>query len=674
MLRILCVKRIMLAVTMLCGLLLNSSVLAQVALESIGFNEVSDGKFEIQLNFDAPPPEPEVFEVANPARLSMDFDNVSSNLEERRYPLQFEAADSVMVLESQGRTRMVVNLVEAADYSSRVEGNSMFIVVGNEPTAAASQSATLSDSDIISVQFRLAQDGSGQIIVNLASDELNGNLDRRGEKLQLEFPNSVLDSALQERLDVTDFGTSVRYIDVYSERGSVMIVADVAGEFEFIGYQGNQEYIINITPFVPESVAVVENGPDYDFSGDTISLDYPNIPIRDALQLLAKFNDFNLVMSTSVGGNTTLRLENVPWEQALDNVLRSGGLDKRMEGNVMYVAPSDEIVASELAALQNLQQQEILAPLHTEYIEVNYAVASEMAVFLSGADTGGGILSDRGSVSVDARTNTLIVKDVAPVLADVREMLTQLDIPVRQVLIEARIVTAETTFSKDLGVRWAGVQQFGNTFTLGGTLGAVGIGEGILPASSLMVDLGAAGASSSIALGYAGSDGMLALELSALEDSGNGEVIAQPKVTTQDQQLARIESGLQIPYQAQAGGTAGGSTTEFVDAVLSLEVTPQITPDGRIIMLLDIHQDKAVPNANGGVPAIATNVVTTRVLVDNGDTIVLGGVFKEEEVTATSKTVLLGDLPYIGGLFRRTLKQNSKTELLIFITPSIINE
>jgi len=385
-------------------------------------------------------------------------------------------------------------------------------------------------------------------------------------------------------------------------------------------------------------------------------------------------------------------------------VLRSEGLGQRIEGTVMYIAPAADIAQAELLELENSQQQVNLAPLVTEYIEVNYAEATILAELLAGES--GSILSDRGTAAVDERTNTLIVQDVASVLEDVRDMVSRLDIPVRQVLIEARIVNASTNFSDALGIRWGGAQTFpgsGDRFLLTGSqeasveygrnlaqynqavnsaiLGGATVQEAqinniLTPPSfpdALAVDMGIDSAPSSIALGYAGNKGLLELELSALEASGNGEVIAQPKVTTQDQQQARIESGVQIPYQSQAGGTAGGTSTEFVAAVLALEVTPQITPDGRINMLLTINQDSVVPGA-GAIPAISTNMVTTRVLVDDGDTIVLGGVFREEVTTTVTKTPLLGDLPYVGNMFKRTTNEETKTELLIFITPSIIND
>lgn len=445
----------------------------------------------------------------------------------------------------------------------------------------------------------------------------------------------------------------------------------------------------------------------------TVSLNFQNIGVRRALQILADVNDFSLVVSDSVAGDITMRLEDVPWQQALELVLRARGLDKRVLGKVLYVAPVDEIGANELRALENEQQAEILAPLVTEYIAIKYAIAGDIRDLLMGRDEDGGrnsgaadnaadiggenifvsskLLSSRGSATVDERTNTLILQDVADKIQEVRELIAMLDVPVRQVLIEARIVNANTSFSRELGVRWGGLQNvagLGDSFLLGGSLdstaAAISGSEGLAPSmqglieaatfpDALAVDLGVEHPAASFALGYAGAGGLLQLELSALEASGNGEVIARPKVMTQDKQQAVIQSGIQVPYQAQAGGTAGGSTTEFIPAVLSLEVTPHITPDNRIIMALDIHQDSVV-TGSGAIPAISTNSVSTRVLVDNGDTIVLGGVFREEVTTTVSKAPVLGDLPVVGNLFRHKEDQQTKTELLIFITPSILGE
>jgi type IV pilus assembly protein PilQ len=719
---------------------------AQTSLETIGFVALPGTRFEIELGFNGRPPEPEAFMIESPARLTMDFSNVSSNLEDRRFPLNFDNADSVMILEAQGRTRMVVNLNSPAPYTTRTQGNSLFIVIGDEQARAATTTAAapqagagqsrpfappaVSGPDIRGIDFRRTGDGAGQIIIDLARPGLNANINQAGSRLEIEFPNAEISQGDQMRLDVTDYPTPVQFVTLYSQNDNVMVLAEMTGQYEYLAYQSDNQYIVNVTPVASGAGQGLSSGiGGGTFTGERISLNFQTIEIRTALQILADFNDFSLVVGDNVTGSLTLRLKNVPWDQALDMVLRPRGLDKRLNGNVMYVAPADEIAQAELLALESSQQVESLAPLVTEYIEINYAVASDLLRLLQGqangtagaaggagaaaaggavgGTTNGGILSSRGRASVDTRTNTLIIQDVESVLEDVRSLVARLDVPVRQVLIEARIVNASTSFSHSLGVKWGGAQTFpgaGDRFILSGSqassiefgnnlsdyynsinsavAGGATLEEALALApvvsgpsfpDALAVDLGVASPNSSIALGFAGNNGLLELELSALEASGNGEVIAQPKVTTQDQQPAQIQSGLQIPYQAQAGGTAGGSTTEFITAALSLDVTPQITPDGRIIMLLDIHQDSVVPGS-GAVPAISTNSVTTRVLVNDGETVVLGGVFREETTTTISKTPLLGDLPYIGNAFKKTEDSETKTELLIFITPSIINE
>ncbi len=727
-------RGLMLAIAGLLSAVWADVALAQAALQDIAFAPLSDSRFEIELEFSTAPPTPEIFVIEEPARLTMDFTNVTSQLTERRFPLEFPAADSVMILEAQGRTRMVVNLTGVPVYSTRVQGNSLFVTVGT--TAAAAQAVTAAPrpaapqattptraagggrNDIAGIDFRGGEDSSGQIIIDLARPGLDPNISQNGNRLEIEFPNAVITSEMQIRLDVTDFATPVEAVSLFPDENNVVVQAVVDGPIDYVASQIGDQYVVTVTPVT----AATANGlaPADGFSGDPISLIYQDIEVRTALAILAEFNDFSLVVPDSVTGSITLRLEEVPWDQALDIVLRSRNLDKRLVGTVLYVAPAAEIATAELEALQSSQNADELAPLVTEYIEINYAVAGTMLELLQGSGGGGGeaggaaaaaggssgILSPRGRASVDERTNTLIIQDVQPVLDDVKALIARLDVPVRQVLIEARIVNASTSFSEALGIRWGGGQTFPgsreqylltgsqasnielanniseyNTTIAEAVAGGTSIEEAIATTAmetvtfpeALVVDLGIAGAPTSLALGYAGDNGLLQLELSALEASGNGEVIAQPKVTTQDQQAASISSGLQIPYQAQAGGTAGGSTTEFITAALSLQVTPQITPDGRIIMLLDIHQDSVVPGG-GTVPAIATNTVNTRVLVNNGDTVVLGGVFREETTTTVSKTPLLGDLPYVGNLFKRPEESENKTELLIFITPTIINE
>lgn len=707
--------------------------LAQTALQDIRFTALPGAQFEIRLDFNGAPPSPDAFMLEDPARLTLDLPNVRSELEERRYALNFNEADSVMILEAQGRTRMVVNLNRALPYTVRSQGNSLVVVVGAQDAAGAAAVPVAaqatgggnagftpvgsSGADIVGVDFRRGDNDSGQIIINLARGNLSAKVSQNGARLYVEFRNASVGRDSQVRLDVQDFATAVRSVSAYNDDGSAIIMAEIAGEYEYLAYQSNNQYIVNVMGAA--AVTAQNSNPMAAYSGERIDLNFQNIEVRSVLQILADFNNFSLVVGDNVTGNMTLRLVDVPWDQALEMVLKPRGLGSRLVGNVLYVAPADEIAQAELRELEASRQSEALAPLVTEYIEVNYASAQTLLDILRGegavqgtGDTGGaaragGILSPRGRAVVDTRTNTIIVQDTQAVIDDVRRLFARLDVPVRQVLIEARIVNASTSFSNALGVRWGGAQTFpgaGDSFLLGGSLEsnielfnniaeynselarAVAGGQTLEQAlaatvlngpsfpQALAVDLGVTTAgASSIAIGYQGNKALLELELSALEASGNGEVIAQPKVTTQDQQNARIESGLQIPYQAQAGGTAGGSTTEFVTAALSLDVTPQITPDGRIIMLLDIHQDSVVPGS-GAVPAIATNSVLTRVLVNDGETIVLGGVFREEVTTSVTKTPFLGDLPYLGNLFKRTENSETKTELLIFITPSIIKD
>lgn len=418
----------------------------------------------------------------------------------------------------------------------------------------------------------------------------------------------------------------------------------------------------------------VEQEPE---TAEVTDLSFQDIPIRSALQLLADYHGFNLVAGESVTGNITLQLDNVPWEQAVELVLRASNLDYRMEGNVMYVSTAEEMALQREQELTAARQALELAPLRTELLQVNYADAATILELMlaSGGIIDGdaaagnsGLLSSRGSAAVDVRTNTIIVQDLAQNLAAMRNLLERLDVPVQQVLIEARIVDVSTDYSRDLGVRWgaAGSLRENPGFRYG-------INQGAGPEqlqNELALDLGI-GAPSTLSIGYTGNNYLLELELAALESSGNGEIIARPKVTTQDKVSAEIRSGLRIPYQSQAGGAAGGSVTQFEDAVLLLRVTPRITPNGHINMQLEIRQDSISPTSSG-VPAINTNEVITSALVDDGETIVLGGVFREEATTIESKTPVLGDIPYLEWLFKRTRSDTRRTELLIFITPRIV--
>ncbi len=730
-----------------------------VTLNSIGFANLPGDSIEVRLEFDGVPPQPSGFAQTDPARISIDLSNVQSALAERRFDLGAANAQSVMVLETADRTRLVFNLVTPVDYQTRIEGNTLVVLLGGNDSLTATPAAPAdapglpvapaNGPTIADVSFRRGSElNEGQVVVTLSDEQIIGNVEQVGSRVYVEFAGATVPERLNRRFDVTDFATPVNTVDVYPQRGNATIAIDLNGQFEYVAYQQGRQYTISVTP--PGATAA-DADPASRFSGTLVSLSFQNIEVRSVLQLLAEENNLNLVASDAITGNITLQLEDVPWDQALNLVLQSRNLAQRLVGNVLYVAPANEIAAQEQQALDASRQAEALAPLQTEFIQVNYADAANILTLLTGSPTGSaaatpapaadpaapaaavapesgatGVLSSRGTATVDARTNIIIIRDVAEKLEEVRELLSKLDVPVRQVLIEARIVNVSTDFGRDLGIRWGGAGRTDSSdgFRYGGTQAAtleqqnnrvaesaaiqealaageaarvqalqdgtdpslvgaivaqaiaavpIPVGSTSFP-DALAVDLGVQDDSaSSFSVGFTSNSGLIELELSALESSGNGEVIARPKVTTQDKVTATIQSGVRIPYQAQAGGTAGGSTTEFVDAVLSLEVTPQITPDGRIIMQLDIHQDSVAPGT-GNVPAINTNSINTSVLVENGDTIVLGGVFREETTTTETKTPVLGDVPYLGRLFKRTNNENRRTELLIFITPRIIAE
>lgn len=693
----------------------------EVTLQSLSFADLPGNSFEVRLDFDAEPPVANGFVLESPARVSIDLSATRSALGQREFPISSGNAESLMVLETSDRTRLVFNLRQTATYETRVDGQSLIVTLTSDsPTVAASadpsapaaetqtpeepraeaRSRVAAAAAISDVQFQRGDArGEGLVAIELSDAGQVPSTERSGLEIRIEFSGVDVPEHLNRRFDVTDFATPVSTVDVLPRQGNAAIILDMEEDYEHVAWQTGRFYYVSVSP---RGSDVASRDPAAEYSGTEVSLSFQDIDVRSVLQILADENDFNLVASDGVAGTVTLQLDNVPWDQALDLVLQSRNLDKRLVGNVLYVAPAEEIAAQQQLAIEASRQAEALEPLYTEYVQVNYADASNIMNLLTGSEAGSmadadgdgsgpaeprGILSARGTATVDPRTNIIIIRDVSSKLEEVRELLGRLDIPVRQVLIEARIVNVSTDLGRDLGVRWGGggFSRGGSGFHYSGSIdSSAEITQGLNDPDggpvnisfpeALAVDLGAQGDNAStFSIGFARNSNLIELELSALESTGNGEVIARPKVTTQDKVTANIQSGVRIPYQAQAGGTAGGSTTEFVDAVLSLEVTPQITPDGRIIMELNIHQDSVAPGS-GNVPAINTNSVNTSVLVDNGDTVVLGGIFREETTTTETKTPVLGDVPYFGRLFKRTSTESRRTELLIFITPRIIAE
>ena len=596
------------------------------------------------------------------------------------------------VVSTKDRTRAVVNLTELVTYETRIQGNSMFLVVGagagqsvaGTPApqqASQNQSSQVAGSSTITgVDFRRGGDGEGRVILTLSNPKVPVNVASEGGNIRVEIRNTDLPRDLRRRLDVTDFATPVESIDALQEGEHTVFTIVADGNYDYLAYQADNTMSIDVTPATEEELA--QRNDVFKFTGEKLSLNFQDIEVRSVLQLIADFTDLNLVASDTVSGRITLRLKNVPWDQALELILKTKGLDQRQVGNVLLVAPAAEIAAREKLELENQKQISELAPLRTEFVQIRYASATELFnLFTSAGEGGTSMLSERGSVIVDERTNSIILTDTNEKLEQFRRVIAQFDVPVRQVLIEARIVTANANFSEQLGIRWGGggIQTRGDTTRrIGGSLDTLNEQQNMAVAGSgditfpgaLVADLGVSGGgATSFGFGITRAGYLVVLELSALATDGHAEVVARPKVITADKSPAIIESGVEIPYQEAT--SSGATSTSFKDAVLSLEVTPQITPDDRIIMDLNVKQD-TVGQIFNGVPSINTNEIQTQVLVDNGQTIVLGGIFQTDKNISTTKTPFLGDIPYVGRFFKRTIERDDKQELQIFITPRII--
>lgn len=534
---------------------------------------------------------------------------------------------------------------------------------------------------IESIDFRLNQENEGQILVYLKDSMLAADVNDKLGKLNVEFHNTEIIDDLLYKLDVTDFGTLVTSIETFKEGRNARLVIDIESDFIFTQKQEENLFILTVKK-KPEKAPTYLGDTD-DFTGRSISLSFQDIPVRTVLQIIADYNEFNLIISDTVTGNITLRLDGVPWDQALSIILKVKGLDKRMQGNILMVAPSDELAAREAQTLQAKQQVEELATLYSEYLQINYAKATEFSELIKNEDTS--ILSARGSVSVDERTNTLLIRDTAKSIEDIKRMITILDVPVRQVVIEARMVTVKDNMNEELGIRWGVTNTDGEFATSGsiegassanGTRGVTTPGVGQVPSvgDGLNVNLPVANAAGTIAFQVArlANGTILDLELSALEKENKGEVIASPRITTANQKEAYIEQGVEIPYQEAA--SSGATATQFKKAVLSLTVTPHITPDDKIILDLVVTQDTISDITSGLAPAIDTQRIGTQVLVNNGETIVLGGIYQQAIISTVSKIPVLGDIPYFGWLFRNSSQLNEKKELLIFVTPRIVTD
>jgi len=668
-----------------------SPVLQAATLKTLDVAALPGDRIELKLTFDGPVPAPTGYTTEQPARIALDLPGVSSQLATKSRELGTGNARSLVVVEAKDRTRVIVNMTTLVPYSSRVEGNRLFVVIGQGAAAAqASQPSTAAGAArvsvppaavakprstapvgkaIRSVDFQRGELGEGNVIIDLTDPSAAPDIQEQGGKIRVDFARTQLPEKLRVRLDVKDFATPVQFVNASATAEKASIVIEPSGAYDYSAYQADGKLTISVRPLTNEDLDR-RNTEKPAYSGEKLSLNFQDIDVRSVLQLIADFTSLNLVASDTVQGGITLRLQNVPWDQALDLVLKTKGLDKRKIGNVLLVAPADEIAARERQELESLKQIAELAPLRRELLQVNYAKAADIAKLFQSVTSAESKVDERGSITVDDRTNNIIAYQTQDRLDELRRIVSQLDIPVRQVMIEARIVEATVGYDKELGVRWGGSSSRGNFTTNGGTAQPTTLtGQST---SAPFVDLGAANATSGIGIAFLTDNTMLDLELSAMEKTGNGEVVSQPKVVTSDKETAKILKGTEIPYQESS--SSGATTVSFKEASLSLEVTPQITPDNRIIMEVKVTKDEPdYLNAVLGVPPIKKNEVNAKVLVADGETIVIGGVFSNTQSKTVDKVPFLGDVPYVGRLFRRDVVSESKSELLVFLTPRIMN-
>ena len=683
-------------------------------LQDIQVNSLPGERIELRLIMSGTAPEPLAFTIDNPARIALDLPDTALGLSSRRRDVNLGPLATILTAEANGRTRVVLNLHHMVSYETRRSGNTVIITLGdggdyNEDatrfasvTKSSSQAYSSSGGgrSISSVDFRRTRDGGGRIVVTLTDPTTPVDIRQEGGRVVAVFKDTGLPAELMRRLDVMDFATPVSTVDTLRTNLDVRIVITAEGKYEQLAYQTDNEFTIEINPVAQDIETSSLFSETKEYEGQRLTLNFQDIETRAVLQLLAETSGRNIVVSDTVQGNVTLRLRNVPWDQALDIVMTTKGLDMRQNGNVIIVAPAEEIAARETADLEAQNAIRELEPLYSEFLQVNYAKAADLANLIS-SSSGNSLLSARGSIAVDDRTNTLLVQDTADHLQNIRRMVRTLDVPIRQVLIESRIVVVGDTFSRDLGIRLGvtGIHESGTnsggvfisgTGNATNTMVTSAIGNLADPLNGTIfpvavpslsnrynVNVPIANAAGRFSLAILESDYLVDLELTALEAEGYGEIVSTPRVITANQKEARIEQGVEIPYQQSS--SSGATTVQFKKAVLSLTVTPHITPDNNIIMDLRVHKDNvgeiiSTGGLGGTVPSIDTRSIETQVLVKNGQTVVLGGIYETERRETINKVPLLGDLPFVGFLFRSTQRIDNKAELLIFVTPRILDE
>ncbi|MFJ2693737.1 type IV pilus secretin PilQ [Pseudomonas sp. NPDC087336] len=672
-------NRILSALGVSLWIALLSPMVQAVNLKALDVAALPGDRVELKLVFDEPPPTPRGYTTDSPARIALDLPGVVSQLASKTRDLGSGNARSATVVEAKDRARLIINLTRLSPYDFRVEGNNLFVVVGQGGKSPAPRAATAvvpapaparavapAGKAIRAVDFQRGTQGEGNVVIDLSDPSIAPDIQEREGKIILGFARTRLPEPLRVRLDVKDFATPVQFVNASASGDKATITIEPSGAFDYSTYQTDNKLTVSVRPMTVDDLQK-RNADQYAYSGEKLSLNFQDIDVRSVLQLIADFTNLNLVASDTVQGGITLRLQNVPWDQALDLVLKTKGLDKRKVGNVLLVAPADEIAARERQELESQKQIADLAPLRRELLQVNYAKATDIAKLFQSVTNAEVKADERGSITVDERTNNIIAYQTQDRLDELRRIVAQLDIPVRQVMIEARIVEANVDYDKSLGVRWGGsIQNKGNW-------NASGVGNGTSDGgSSPFVDLGVANNTSGIGIAFITDNVLLDLELSAMEKTGNGEIVSQPKVVTSDKETAKILKGTEIPYQEAS--SSGATSVSFKEASLSLEVTPQITPDNRIIMEVKVTKDEPdYLNKVQDVPPIKKNEVNAKVLVNDGETIVIGGVFSNTQSKVVDKVPFLGDVPYLGRLFRRDVVSEKKSELLVFLTPRIMN-
>jgi len=644
---------------------------------------------------------PKTFTTGHPARIALDLANTTSTVAKRK-KIGVGVATSINAIEAKGRTRIVMNLTKLVPYEVRVDGGDVYVILDSDASVAVTQekqatiampvkkdiiagAAKEADFSIRKVDFRRDDKGAGRVIVSLSDPNLPIDIKEERGQVIINFIDTRLPSELEQRLDVMDFATPVKQIDTYQRGRNVQMIVAAEGRYEQLTYQADDLLTIEVRPVVKkdeEQQRKRETG----YVGDKLTLNFQDIEVRAVLQLIADFTGLNMVTSDTVKGNVTLRLKNVPWDQALDLILQTKGLDMRKAGNVIMVAPSEELAAREKQEFESQKQINELAPLFTDQIQINYAKADEIAALLK--MEGNTMLSERGSTATDERTNTLLVQDTADKLDEIKQLVAKLDVPIRQVLIESRVVIANDDFSRELGSRFGIIEKSsvdlnpgpnnflndGSTSVFTGSqtdvVNSINGDPHELP-DALNSNFPVVGQAGTFALALVGSDYLLDLELTAMQAEGRGEVVSNPRVITSNQTEATIRQGVEIPYQQAS--SSGATNVAFKSAVLELKVTPQITPDDRVIMDLDVSKD-SVGDVTAGIPSINTRNVSTQVLVDNGETVVIGGIYEQVKSEGVDKVPFLGDIPLLGVLFRHKYKTDDKAELLVFVTPKVLKE